>query len=202
LAEILGAAPKAGEDQPVKIQDEIRSHLMKAGKPAFVEESFLLLQDAYELIVQLGGIPCYPVLADGQDPISAYESPVEKLIENLAAAGIWMTEFIPVRNSVETVERYVPALRRAGFAVTAGTEHNTLDLIGIEPMCFKGKAVPEEIMAIFREGACVVAGHQQLNLSGKVGFTDDRGRLNPAYGNQEQRIRQLATIGAAVVARV
>ena len=202
MTAIFGAAPKAGPEEAVKIQDEIRSHLMKTGRPAFVEESFLSLEEAYELIVQLGGIPCYPVLADGQNPISAYESPVEKLIENLKSAGIWMAEFIPTRNSVETILKYVPALRRAGFAVTAGTEHNTLDLIGIEPTCLKGRNVPEDIMVIFREGACVVAAHQQLNLNGRVGFTDDRGRLNPAYGNHDERIRKLAKIGAAAVARV
>jgi len=200
MAEIFGAAPKAGADEAVKIQDEIRSHLMKTGKPAFVEELFLPLEEAYELIVQLGGIPCYPVLADGQNPISAYEAPVEKLIENLKSAGIWMAEFIPSRNSVETILKYVPALRQAGFAVTAGTEHNTLDLIGIEPTCLNGRNVPEDIMAIFREGACVVAAHQQLDLNGRVGFTDDRGRLNPAYRNQDERIRRLAKIGAAAVA--
>jgi hypothetical protein len=201
LTAIFGAAPKAGADDAVKIQNEIRSHLMKTGKPAFVEESFLSMEEAYELIVQLGGIPCYPVLADGQNPISEYESPVEKLIENLRSARIWMAEFIPVRNSVETILKYVPAMRRAGFAVTAGTEHNTLDLIGMEPTCLNGEAVPDQIMAIFREGACVVAAHQQLNLNGRVGFTDDRGRLNPEYGNQDEGIRRLAKIGAAAVAR-
>jgi len=202
LTAIFGAAPKSGPDEAVKIQNEIRSHLMKTGKPVFVEESFLSLEEAYELIVQLGGIPCYPVLADGQNPISTYESPVEKLIENLKSAKVWMAEFIPVRNSVETILKYVPEIRRAGFVVTAGTEHNTLDLIGIEPTCSNGKAVPEQIMAIFREGACVVAAHQQLNLNGRVGFTDDRGRLNPAYGNNDEGIRRLAKIGAAAVARV
>jgi len=202
LTAIFGAAPKAGPDEAVKIQDEIRSHLMKTGKPAFVEESFLSLEEAYELIVQLGGIPCYPVLADGQNPVSAYEAPVERLIENLKSAKVWMAEFIPVRNSAETILKYVPAMRRAGFVVTAGTEHNTLELIGIEPTCAKRVAVPEQIMAIFREGACVVAAHQQLNLNGRVGFTDDRGQLNPAFGNHDERIRRLARIGAAAVARV
>ena len=201
LTAIFGAAPKAGADDAVRIQNEIRSHLMKTGKPAFVEESFLSMEEAYELIVQLGGIPCYPVLADGQNPISDYEAPVERLIENLRSAKVWMAEFIPVRNSVETILKYVPAMRQAGFAVTAGTEHNTLDLIGMEPACLNGEAVPDQIMAIFREGACVVAAHQQLNLNGRVGFTDDRGRLNPEYGNHEDRIRRLAKIGAAAVAR-
>ena len=39
------------------------------------------------------------------------------------------TELLPV------LERYVTAMRGAGILVTAGTEHNTLDLIPIEPAC-------------------------------------------------------------------
>ena len=95
LTAVFGAVPESGAEDAVKIQNEIRSHLMKAGKPAFVEESYLPLEEAYELIVRLGGIPCYPILADGQNPLSVFESPVEKLIENLKSAGVWMTEFIP-----------------------------------------------------------------------------------------------------------
>ena len=175
---------------------------MKTGKPAFVDETFVTLEEAYRLICELGGIPCYPILADGQNPISAFEAPVEKLIENLRSAGIWMAEFIPSRNSVETVEKYVPALRAAGIAVTAGTEHNTLDLLPIEPTCLKGQPVPPAIMEIFREGVFVAAAHQQLTLNGECGFTDGRGGLNPKFPTGDSRIRELARIGAAALARV
>jgi hypothetical protein len=202
LAEIFGAGPKSRPDDAVGIQNEIRSHLMKAGKPAFVEESFLKLEDAYRLICELGGIPCYPLLADGQNPMSAFEAPVEKLIENLRSAGVWMAEFIPSRNSVDTIEKFVPALRAAGIAVTAGTEHNTLDLVPIEPACLKGQPVPSAIMAIFREGACVAAAHQQLVLNGQCGFTDGQGRPNPNFATDDARIRELARIGAAAIARI
>jgi hypothetical protein len=202
LAEIFGAPAKSRPDDAVAIQNEIRSNLMKTGKPAFVEESFVTLEEAYRLICELGGIPCYPILADGQNPVSAFEAPVEKLIENLRSAGVWMAEFIPSRNSVETVEKYVPALRAAGIAVTAGTEHNTLDLLPIEPTCLKGQPVPPAIMEIFREGVCVAAAHQQLTLNGECGFTDARGGLNPKFSTGDSRIRELAKIGAAAIARV
>lgn len=202
LAEIFGTAAKSRPDDAVGIQNEIRSHLMKAGKPAFVEESFLSLEDAYRLICELGGIPCYPILADGQNPMSAFEAPVEKLIENLRSAGVWMAEFIPSRNTVETVEKYVPALRAAGIVVTAGTEHNTLDLSPMEPACLRSQPVPPAIMSIFREGACVAAAHQQLMLNGRCGLTDEQGRLNPEFTTADSRIRELARIGAAAIAQV
>ena len=49
--------------------------LMKAGKPAFVEERFLSFEDAHRLIRELGGIPSYPPLADSASPICATGMP-------------------------------------------------------------------------------------------------------------------------------
>ena len=132
LAKVLGAASKAGGD-PVKIQNEIRSHLIKAGKVAFVEEKFLSFEEAYQLILELGGIPCYPTLADGTSPICPYEEPVEELIGRIRAAKMYAAEFIPIRNTPGVLSKYVKAMRAAGLVVTAGTEHNTLDLLPIEP---------------------------------------------------------------------
>ena len=43
--------------------------------------------------------------------------------------------FFPLRNKPETLARYVIPMRRAGLVVTAGTEHNTRDLIPLEPAC-------------------------------------------------------------------
>ena len=53
-----------------------------------------------------------------------------------------MAEFIPVRNTPEVLEKYVTAMRAAGLAVVGGTEHNSLDLIPLEPTCVKGAPVP------------------------------------------------------------
>ena len=132
LSEILGAASKAaGPDGAVTVQKEIRSHLMKAGKPAFVDETFVTFQEAYRLILELGGIGCYPTLADGASPICQFEEPVEKLIDSIKQRDIHCVELIPVRNQPEVLERYVRAMRTAGLAVTAGTEHNTLDMHAI-----------------------------------------------------------------------
>ena len=40
--------------------------------------------------------------------------------------------------------RYVRAMREAGLFVTAGTEHNTLDLLPIEPTCLDGAPIPDD----------------------------------------------------------
>jgi hypothetical protein len=201
LTRLFGVAPKCDLQDAPGIQNEIRSHLMKAGRPAYVTETFVGFEHAYRLILALGGIPCYPTLADGTAPICPFEDPVERLIADIRARGIYCAEFIPIRNSPETLTRYVRAMRGAGLTITAGTEHNTLDLIPLRPACARGQAVPEELEAIFWEGACVVAAHQYLTSQGKIGFVDDRGRPNPAFGSDEERILAFARLGEAVISR-
>lgn len=199
LGRVFGAPSKADPDDAAAVQNEIRSHLMKAGKPAFVEETFVGFGHTYRLILALGGIPCYPTLADGATPISDFEDPVEDLIAALKGRGIPCAEFIPTRNRPEVLARYVRAMRAAGLTVTAGTEHNTRDLAPIEPTCLDGQPIPEDIQEIFWEGACVVAAHQYLTLEGRTGFVDAEGRPNPAYGSDEERIAAFRQLGAAVI---
>ena len=192
LGELFGTPPKSNADDAVGIQNEIRSHLMKAGKACFVPETFVNLAQAKELIVELGGIPCYPVLADGAKQRCEYETPLEQFIETLKANDYAMVEFIPVRNTPEVLTEYVTAIRKAGIAVVAGTEHNTLDLLPIQPTCVGGAAIPEEVNAIFIEGICVLAAHAFLKAHGQAGFVD---------ADSNSRIETFSKIGAAVLKR-
>lgn len=201
LARVCGVAPKAPVTDAVKTQNEFRSNFLRAGKPAFVVETFVSDDEARRMILSMGGIPCYPTLADGASPMSPYEAPVESLIKNLRGLGVTMAEFIPIRNSPEVLSRYVKAMRAAGLAVVGGTEHNTLDLIPIEPTCLKGTPVPDEVKRIFWEGACVVAAHQFLTLHGQAGFVESAGRPNGAYRSDEAWIQEFAKLGAAVIDR-
>jgi cytochrome c551/c552 len=175
---------------------------MKSGKPAFVPETFVDFEHAYRLILALGGIPCYPTLVDGSLPMCGYEENVEALISNTRARGIFCTELIPVRNSPEQVVRYVMSMRQAGFIVTAGTEHNTRDLIPMTPTCAHGAEIPNEIQEIFWEGACVIAAHQYLTTTGRPGYVDSAGQLAGEYGSADKRIEFLRELGAEVVKEV
>jgi hypothetical protein len=197
----LPSAPKFGSDEAVKIQNDIRAQLMKAGKPAYVDETFVNFDQAFRLILELGGIPAYPTLADGTNPICPFEEPVEKLIANIKSRGFIAAEFIPIRNAPEVLSKYVKAMRAAGLVVTAGTEHNTLDLLPIEPACLKGVPVPDDVKEIFWEGACVVAAHQFLTLHGECGFVDAQGKPNPKYPNTTTRIAAFKSLGGAVIRR-
>ncbi len=187
LQRAFGTASKAQPGDAVAIQNEIRSHLMKAGKPAYVTETFVDFDHAYRLILALGGIPCYPTLADGTTPITGYEQPVENLIADLKARGIPCAELIPIRNTPVVLSQYVHAMRDAGLFVTAGTEHNTLDLLPLAPTCLGGEPIPDDIQEIFWEGACVVAAHQYMTMNGRSGFAGD--------------IKGFQRLGAAVITR-
>jgi hypothetical protein len=201
LSTVLGIPSQAGPEDYLKMQHEIRSFLMKVGKPAFVAERFVDFDQAYRLVLELGGIPCYPTLADGASPICAYEDPPEQLVEALKLSRIFCAEFIPIRNKPEVLDHYVRTLRSAGIVVTGGTEHNTPVLLPLEPRCARGLPVPDKIQEIFWEGACVVVAHQFLSLHGKCGYVDANGSLNPDFSNIEDRISCFARLGAAVLAR-
>ncbi|MFW6132376.1 MAG: hypothetical protein ACOC8F_00660 [Planctomycetota bacterium] len=185
----------------VAVQGQLRSQLMKAGRPAFVPETFLQTPQAYELITALGGIPCYPTLADGAAETCPFERTPEELVAHCRKRGIHAAELIPVRNAPEVLHRYVRTFRERGMIVVAGTEHNTQKLLPMEPTCAGGAPVPEELKDIFYEGACVVAAHQFLRLHGQTGYVDDAGRLNPDYAGDEQRIADFAALGRAICRR-
>jgi hypothetical protein len=197
LTALFGTTPKSDADDAVGIQNEIRTHLMKAGKPCFVPETFVNLSQAKELILELGGIPCYPVLADGSSQRCEYEMPVEKFIETLKAEQYSMVEFIPVRNEPVVLAESVKAIRQAGIAVVAGTEHNTLEMLPLEPTCVKGQDIPQDVKDIFWEGVCVLAGHAFLTAHGERGFVGSIADYNDA----EERIEAFSRIGAAVLNR-
>ncbi len=200
LARVAGTAPEAETaDDPVALQGFLRSRLMKAGRPAFVEEAFLSLDEAQELILALGAIPCYPTLADGTAPICGYEDPVDRLIDNLRDRNIHLAEFIPTRNSPAVLGDYARALRAAGIAVVGGTEHNTATALPIEPRCAGGVPVPADVADMFREGMFVAAAHQFLTAHGRPGFVDAAGNPAGDFDAAEDRIRRFAAVGAAVV---
>ena len=83
--------------------------------------------------------------------------------------------------------------------MVAGTEHNTLDLVPIEPTCLKGQPVPDDLKEIFWEGACVAAAHQFLVAHGQCGFVDGQGKPNASYRSDEERISAFRALGMAVI---
>lgn len=200
LQAIFGAPPRNAMD-PVSVQNDIRSHLMKTGKRAFVPDTFVDFDHAHKLILALGGIPCYPTLADGAKPICGYEEPVGNLIDKLRKLNVHTAEFIPNRNTPEVLSRYVCAMRDAGFVVTAGTEHNTQELLPIKPTCVGGAPIPEVVRNIFAEGTCVLVAHQYLGLMGLKGYVESDGTLNSKYAADNERISAFRALGERILVK-
>ncbi len=185
---------------PIGLQDAIRSKLMKAGRPAFVPEAAISFEDAYRLVLELGGIPCYPTLADGASPVCPFEDPPEALADALLGRGVYLAELIPTRNAPDVVDRYVSAFRKAGILVLAGTEHNTQNMIPMTPSCRGGAALSELARTSFWEATCVIAAHQRLCQEGKPGYVDADGRLASGFVDGEARIRWFQEIGEQAIA--
>ena len=200
LGRAYGTVPSAPVEDAVAVQGEIRSRLMKAGCPAFVAESALGFDDAVRLVLESDGIPAYPPLADGASPVCPFEASPDALAAELKARGIHMAELIPGRNAPEVVDAYVMAFRAAGLAVTAGTEHNTLDAIPFDPACRGGVPLSDSTRAVFWEGTCVVVAHQHLRRSGRPGFVGRDGVPATGFADDEARIRWFADLGARLVA--
>lgn len=159
LFRLLGAPLQSVSDANL-VQAEIRNRLMKSGKPAFVPEAFVSFDIARELILELDGIVAYPTVLDGMKPVSDFESSPEALIQNLTDLAIDWVEFIPNRNSPQVLTEAVDALVAAGFKVSAGTEHNTTEMIPLTPRCSNGEPLPIKCEEAFYLGAKRLADWQ------------------------------------------
>jgi hypothetical protein len=198
LRTLYGSESQVDVTDDVALQNELRSNLLKAGKVAFVEEkpeAYLSLDEAKSLILDMGGIPCYPVLADdSKGDLTDFERDPESLCHELIRRGIYCAEFIPARNDISLLRDYVSAFRRKGIILTAGTEHNTPRMDPLVPACRGGVELDEALKRAFWQGACVVAAHQYHTDMGRTGYVDVLGKRT------EEKIERLESIGEAVIA--
>jgi len=192
LAKAYGGPAKASLDDAVGMQGEVRSRLLKSGTPGFAPEVPLSFEAAYAYVLAMGGIPCYPTLADGVTPVCPFEDPAEQLATQLVERGIHLAELIPIRNKVAVVDEYVAAFRAAGIEVVAGTEHNTADRIPFDPACTDGP-MSDFARAEFWRGTCIVAAHQARVAAGLPGYVDAEGAL-------AADVEELVAEGAAIIA--
>jgi hypothetical protein len=198
LDALYGGQSQVDLTDDVALQNELRSNLLKAGKPAFVEErpeAYVSLEEAKSLILDMGGIPCYPVLADGtKSELTEVERDPEFLCDEILERGIHCAEFIPIRTDIDLLRDYVSVFRRRGVILTAGTEHNTPRMEPMVPMCRGGVELDGELKKTFWKGACVVAAHQYLTSIGRAGYVDTLGKRT------DEETAQLESIGEAVIA--
>ncbi len=196
ISKLAGAKYEAAALNSNDLQQFLRSKLLKSGCPAYVREekgAFLSLAEAKKLFLSLGGIPAYPVLADGSPEMTDWEKDPATLAERLAGLGYHAVEFITCRNSLNVLSEYVEVLSDAGFLITAGTEHNSPARAPLKPSAKDCAELPADLQKIFLRGAAVVIAHQELCSADRDGFVDETGaRTNIS-------IEKLAETGEAAV---
>lgn len=193
-----GKEIKSAIDNVAGLENEIRGNLLKAGGAAFVPEdpkAFLSLDEVIEIIIDAGGIPCYPVLLDNpKGEFTDFERDHEKLLQSFIDNNIWSIELIPGRNDFQILKDFVKLFHEKGFVITFGTEHNTPKLDPLKITCRGGVELDDELKQINYEGASVVAAHQYLIAKGKEGF------LNGQKAKTEEK-EKLIELGKAIISK-
>ncbi len=169
-----GKAVKSPIDNVASLENEIRGNLLKAGGAAFVPEdpkAFLSLEEVIELIIDAGGIPCYPVLLDfGNGNFTDFEEDKVALLKTLKSKNVFNIELIPGRNNFNILKDFVQYFNQNGFVITFGSEHNTPQLDLLKLSCGGGVDLDDELKQINYEGTAVIAAHQYLIANGKEGY--------------------------------
>lgn len=164
LAKALRMALYPDAENPAKLENELRSKLLKAGGPAFVPESpeaFLPMKTVQEIIEAAGGIPTYPFLADdAKGGFTDFEGDLMKAADTLKKRGFRSVEFITTRNSTAVLEQYSAYLEDEGFIVSFGSEHNTPALEPVKLHTRDAADLSPKLKAINWRGACAIAAHQ------------------------------------------
>jgi hypothetical protein len=177
-----GKEVKSDINNEAALENEIRANLLKAGGRAFVAEdpdTFIPIPEIIEIILNAGGIPCYPVLLDdAAGKCTEFESDMHRLRENLEALNIFCIELIPGRNDLERLREFVTYFHDNKFVITFGTEHNTPELTPLLVKARRNSPLDDELKRISWEGASVIAAHQYLHAKGEEGFIKMDGKAN------------------------
>jgi hypothetical protein len=179
------------------VENEIRAKFLKSGGRAYVLEdgsAFLPVSEVMQIIVNAGGIPCYPILLDDESGrCTEYEANKQILHNELIAHGIHCIEFIPYRNDIEILRDYVDFFRKNGFVIIFGTAHSTPDKKPLRVTTRGGEFLDEDLALVSHEGASVIAAHQYLRSRGEQGYLDIDG--NP----RKEKMNEFITLGKAVI---
>lgn len=195
IEKLYGKKSKTNMSDVAGIENEIRSNLLKSGGAAFVEEdekSFLELRRIIKIIMNSGGIPCYPVLLD--DPsgnFTEFENDPEKLYNSLKKLGVECIELIPGRNDFNILKKFVEFFHEKGFIITFGTEHNTPEMKPLTVLTRGSVPLDEKLKKIGWEGACIIAAHQYLRADGRQGYVLPDGTHSIKQRNELAHLGQL-----------
>ncbi|MGB8491928.1 MAG: hypothetical protein WCE64_12800 [Bacteroidales bacterium] len=179
------------------LENEIRSNLLKNGGAAYVEEkenTFPDLEKLIKIILNAGGIPCYPVLLDNvSGNFTEFESSPEKLHRSLSALKVGCIELIPGRNDARILRKFVSFFHEKNYLITFGTEHNTPEIIPLTVSARDSEKLDDQLKIIAWESTCVIAAHQYLRAQGRQGYV-----LPDGTSSTDQK-KELTLLGKLVI---
>jgi hypothetical protein len=189
-------------NDPVWVQNEIYNKVLVAN-PAIASSTekihYMRLHEAYSLILDGGGIPCYSIGAITVNRVAECESEAAKLAETLERSRIFAVDFFPLRTELEILKTYVKVFSVRGFCITFGTGQNTPERMSFVPALFGNQPLDEDLSLAGWEGACILAAHQEMRKANRSGFVDNQGALavtnelrNNFIAIGEQAIRKVA----------
>ncbi|NJM16929.1 MAG: hypothetical protein HC896_17515 [Bacteroidales bacterium] len=171
--------------------------MLKSGGSAFVPESkssFPPIETIIKLIVDAGGIPCYPVLLDDKNGnLTEFETGWDNMADWLTRYNVPCIELIPSRNSEQKLTEFVKFFKDKGFVITLGTEHNTPGLFPLEVKMEGTMHLTNYLKKVSYEGCCLIAAHQYLEANAQEGFLDCSAKPN------KHCIAYLSVLGNAVI---
>ncbi len=178
--ELLGSEYKSiDKSNFARVENLIRSRLLKAGGEAFIPEDPEIFIDPLEIrdiILDAGGIPTYPFLADHNNgSYTDFEKDREEAAIRLIEKGFYSVEFIPLRNDYKLFREYALFLNEQGFIVTFGTEHNAPGYAPLEVKAGGDVSLDEDLCKINMEGAAILASHQYLTWKEGKGYLTESG---------------------------
>ncbi len=193
-----GKKINAAIDDIAGLENEIRTKLLKAGSVAYVTEqpkAFLSIDEVKTIIIDAGGIPCYPLLLDfNNGSLTEFEANKEKLLQELIKNEIYCIEIISTRNSFELIKEYVTFFNKNNFIITFGSEHNSPKLTPLKLNSADRNELDNKLKTINYEGAAIIAAHQYLIAKGKDGY------LNEGKAKLEEK-EYFVELGKAVIER-
>ncbi len=176
-------------DGDAALQNFVRSKLLKAGAPCFVDESpeaFLSLEEMRDMFLAFGAIPTYPVLGN---PVTGGEKDINALLDRLESMNVFALEVIPQRNTKDRLAEIIAAAKARHWPVFNGTEHNTPEPAPLlAPL-----SLDPDFLPWFEHSAAVLLGHHRLIEQGQPGFVDANGM--PAIADPRTRFERFRDAG-------
>ncbi|MFP4163829.1 MAG: PHP domain-containing protein [Chitinispirillaceae bacterium] len=167
----------ADVNDATSVQSDIIKRLFSPGCPAYVKKNGweISFDQAKKIILEAGGIPCYPFLADDKAGFTEMEKDPHRLAHQLLDRGIHAVEFISPRTSFEVLKEYVSVFEEHHFCILFGTEHNTPEILPLLPAARDGVPFDSRLQETFSRGVCILAAHQELQSQSLTGFVNDTG---------------------------